>query len=167
MRHITRLGLSAVTGLAAALCCAPLAAAADATGPVPDQDKEQVVNLTARVTDPNNVDLPPAGTSPGDELVVSGDLIRSTTTVGRFNEVCTITHHIVATDTSDLECQVTLSLPQGHLTVQGVFTITSTGPGDITLAITGGTGSYRKAHGYVHSVNTSETESQLTIHLVD
>jgi hypothetical protein len=61
---------------------------------------------------------------------------------------------------------VTLTLPKGKITGQGVFPITSSGPGDITLAITGGTGDYRTARGYVQAVNTSTTESQVTLHLI-
>ncbi|MEU0004696.1 hypothetical protein ABZ079_10435 [Streptomyces sp. NPDC006314] len=171
MKHVKRLGLSAVTGLATALCCASVASAATATvgatNPPPPhpQQSEEVFGLTARPTQINNVDVPPPGNSQGDELIVTGDLIRSSATVGRFDEVCTVTR-TGPTDTSDLQCQLTLSLPGGQITVQGVFAIGSAGPGDITLAITGGTGLYRTAHGFIHAVNTNSAETQLTVHLI-
>ncbi|MGW7048264.1 allene oxide cyclase barrel-like domain-containing protein [Streptomyces avermitilis] len=169
MKHVKRLGLGAVTGLATVLCCASLASAVPATvgatGPLPPRQKEEVFNLTARPTQINNVDVPPPGNSQGDELIVTGDLIRSNATVGRFDEVCTTTRTGLF-DTSDLQCQITLSLPLGQITVQGVFAITGVGPGDITLAITGGTGLYRTAHGFIHAVNTSGAETQLTVHLI-
>jgi hypothetical protein len=57
-------------------------------------------------------------------------------------------------------------LSDGQITVQGVFTLSSSGPGDITLAITGGTGRYRTAQGFVHAVNASATDTQLTVHLI-
>ncbi|MEV6128962.1 hypothetical protein AB0M05_19340 [Streptomyces violaceusniger] len=169
MPHVKRSALSAAAGLAAALCCAPLAVAAapaaGATGPLPPRHSEEVFLLTARPTQTNSVDVAPPGNSQGDQLIVSGDLLRSNVTVGRFDEACTATR-TGPMDTSDLQCQITLSLSEGQLTVQGVFTITGAGPGDITLAITGGTGRYRTAHGFIHAVNTSNTETQLTVHLI-
>ncbi|GAA1088171.1 allene oxide cyclase barrel-like domain-containing protein [Streptomyces javensis] len=167
MHHVKRSALSAVTGLAAALCCAPLAVAAAPADAVssPPHERSEVFQLTARPTQTNFVDVAPPGNSQGDELIVTGDLSRSNVTVGRFDEVCTVTR-TAPMDTSDLQCQITLSLPEGRITVQGVFTITSAGPGDITLAITGGTGRYRTAHGYIHAVNTSDTETQLTVYLI-
>lgn len=162
MRHVKRLGLGTLTALAAAFYCSPLASAAT---PGPLHGQEEVFNLTARPTQTNFVDVAPPGNSQGDELIVTGNLFRSNTTVGRFDEVCTVTR-TGPMDTSDLLCQLTLSLAKGQITVQGVFTITSAGPGDITLAITGGTGPYRTAHGYIHAVNTSNTETQVTVHLI-
>ncbi|MEU8719212.1 hypothetical protein [Streptomyces antimycoticus] len=47
-----------------------------------------------------------------------------------------------------------------------MFAITGAGPGGITLAITGGTGSYRTAPGFIHAVNTCDTGTQLTVHLL-
>ncbi|MDH6626483.1 hypothetical protein M2271_004300 [Streptomyces sp. LBL] len=82
-----------------------------------------------------------------------------------FDEVCTVTR-TGPNDTSDLQCNITLSLSEGQITVQGVFSITGSGPGDITLAITGGTGCYQTAQGFIHAVNTSATETQLTVHLI-
>jgi len=169
MRHVKRFALSAVTGLAAALFCTPLASAAtpadDATGTLPRHGKEEVFQLIARPTQTNFVDVAPPGNSQGDQLIVTGDLFSFITPVGRFDEACTLTR-TGPVDTSDLQCQITLSLPQGQITVQGVFTIGGSGPGDITLAITGGTGPYRTAHGFIHAVNTSDAETQLTVHLI-
>ncbi|MFE2444529.1 allene oxide cyclase barrel-like domain-containing protein [Streptomyces melanosporofaciens] len=168
MPHVKRSALSAAAGLAAALCCAPLAVAAApaaATGPLPHRHMEEVFLLTARPTQTNSVDVAPPGNSQGDQLIVAGDLLRSNVTVGRFDETCTVTR-TSPMDSSDLQCQITLSLSEGQITVQGVFAITGAGPGDITLAITGGTGRFRTAHGFIHAVNSSNTETQLTVHLI-
>ncbi|MCG0289899.1 hypothetical protein [Streptomyces sp. PSAA01] len=91
--------------------------------------------------------------------------MRSNVTVGRFDEACTVTR-TNPMDASDVQCRITLSLSESRLTVQGVFAITGAGPGDITLAITGGTGRHRTAHGFIHAVNTSNTETQLAVHLI-
>ncbi|MFE3217481.1 allene oxide cyclase barrel-like domain-containing protein [Streptomyces antimycoticus] len=91
--------------------------------------------------------------------------MRASVTVGRFDEVCTVTR-TNPMDASDLQCQITLSLSEGQITVQGVFAITGAGPGRITLAITGGAGSYRTAPGFIHAVNTCDTGTQLTVHLL-
>ncbi|MGV9563846.1 allene oxide cyclase barrel-like domain-containing protein [Streptomyces sp. NPDC003480] len=169
MRHIERLRLCAVAGLAAALCYAPLASAATptdgATAPQPPKAKEQVFQLTARTTQVSSVDVPPPGNSQGDELIVAGDVLQSHVRVGGFDEVCTVTR-TGPNDTSDLQCEITLSLPRGQITAQGVFAISRSGPGDITLAITGGTGNYRTAQGFIHAVNASDTETRVTVHLI-
>ncbi|MEU1669970.1 hypothetical protein ABZ547_41565 [Streptomyces sparsogenes] len=60
-----------------------------------------------------------------------------------------------------------LSAVTGLVTFQGRFTFTAAGPpADITLAITGGTGAYRTARGYIEAVNPSATQTQLTVHLI-
>ncbi|MFJ3231298.1 hypothetical protein [Streptomyces sp. NPDC086787] len=163
-----RLGPVVVTGLAATLLCASQVSAA-AAGSRPGGGgggggKEETILLTARPTQSTFIDVPPPGTSQGDELVITGDLLQSGTTVGHFNEVCVITR--AGDDDSDLQCQVTLTLPKGQVTVQGVFEITGSGPGDIALAVTGGTGEYETARGSVHAVSTSPDETRLTLHLV-
>ncbi|MFD7614405.1 dirigent protein [Streptomyces sp. NPDC059828] len=169
MRHIKRLGLSAVTGLAAALCCASVAAAAtpspDTSRPKPSNDKTKVFNLTTVVTAANFIDVDPTGSSQGDELVATGTVFRSGSEVGRYDEVCTVTR-VESSGGFTFQCQVTLTLPDGQLTVQGVFPITESGAGEITLAITGGTGKYRTAKGYVEAVNTSDTVSEVEVHLI-
>ncbi|MFI1169689.1 hypothetical protein ACH4UM_40640 [Streptomyces sp. NPDC020801] len=160
MRHTRPLGWSMASGLATVLFCSPLASAATPTGP----GAEEVFNLTAKPTQVQNVDVPPPGAGQGDQLIVTGDLVRSAVTVGRFDEVCT-TVRTGSNNSSDLQCQITLSLPQGQITVQGVFGISASGPGDITLAITGGTGSYRAARGFIHAVSTSGVETEVTVHI--
>ncbi|MFI6849666.1 dirigent protein [Kitasatospora sp. NPDC050467] len=106
-----------------------------------------------------------SGPSQGDEIVVSGDLISGSTTVGNYGEVCTLTR-TAPLDEFDLQCAGSLSLLQGQITFQGRFTVTAAGPGDINLAITGGTGSFRAARGYIHADNVNATDTALTVHLV-
>ncbi|WP_050799819.1 allene oxide cyclase barrel-like domain-containing protein [Streptomyces himastatinicus] len=60
----------------------------------------------------------------------------------------------------------TLVLPDGDITFQGLISVTAAGPGDINVAITGGTGRYRTAHGFIHAVITNTTDTNLTVHLI-
>ncbi|GAA3809370.1 hypothetical protein GCM10022206_54940 [Streptomyces chiangmaiensis] len=77
MRHINRLGLSAATAVAAALCFAPLtSAAAPAAGPQPTGGQGEVIHLTAVTTPSTSIDLVPLGPSQGDELIVAGNVSR-------------------------------------------------------------------------------------------
>jgi hypothetical protein len=64
-----------------------------------------------------------------------------------------------------LQCVATLSLPKGQITVQGLPTFTE-GPASFFLAITGGTGAYKTAHGQVKVVQVSDVESRLTLFLI-
>jgi hypothetical protein len=61
---------------------------------------------------------------------------------------------------------VTVSLPEGQLTAQGLATVTETSPQPFTLAITGGTGAYRTAHGQLQVAPASETERHYTLTLI-
>ncbi|MGW7370201.1 allene oxide cyclase barrel-like domain-containing protein [Streptomyces sp. NPDC054841] len=159
MRHFKHVGLSAATGLAALLVCSHPASATSSTGP------EKNLDLIARQTQFTSLDadgLPGAGQ--GDEIVVSGDLLRENATVGNYGEVCTTTRTAPA-DEFDLLCVGSLSLEHGQITFQGRFTNTAAGPGDITLAVTGGTGDYNKARGEIHAVRVNETDTQVSVRL--
>ena len=54
----------------------------------------------------------------------------------------------------------------GQLTAQGLATLTETSPQPFTLAITGGTGAYRTAHGQLQVAQVSETESRYTLTVI-
>ncbi|NUK72019.1 hypothetical protein HRW23_27335 [Streptomyces lunaelactis] len=156
--------VSAATGLAALLVCSHPASASSSTTPVPEP--EAVFELVARQTQISSIDVDgSSGPSQGDEIVVSGDLIFGSATVGNFGEVCTMTR-TAPLDEFDLQCAGSLTLAQGQITFQGQFTVTGAGPGDINFAITGGTGSYKTARGFIHAANVSDTDTQLTVHLI-
>ena len=63
------------------------------------------------------------------------------------------------------QCLATLSLPEGQLTAQGLTTLNESGQ-PFTLAITGGTGAYRTAHGQIRIAPVSETESHYTLTVI-
>ncbi|MFD9210965.1 hypothetical protein ACFVZM_32350 [Streptomyces sioyaensis] len=167
MRHfnVQRIALSAATGIAALLFFPHPAAAAAGTGG-DGYPREEVFQLTAQQTQGAFIDVDgSSGPSQGDEFVISGNLLRSSVTIGTYSEVCTLTRTAPA-DEFDLQCAVDLALPLGQLTVEGRFTVTSAGPGNIDLAITGGTGRFRTAHGTVHGDRVSDTETLITVHLI-
>ncbi|WP_436843547.1 allene oxide cyclase barrel-like domain-containing protein [Streptomyces sioyaensis] len=164
MRHfnVKHIALSAATGIAALLFCPQPASAATDHYP-----REEVFQLTAQQTQGNFIDVDgSSGPSQGDEFVITGNLLSSGVPVGTYSQICTLTRTAPA-DEFDLQCAADLALPPlGQLTVEGRFTVTSAGPGNIDLAITGGTGRFRTAHGTVHGDRVSDTETQLTVHLI-
>ncbi|MEV5483717.1 MULTISPECIES: allene oxide cyclase barrel-like domain-containing protein [Streptomyces] len=167
MRHfnVKRIALSAATGIAALLFCPQPAAAAAGSGGI-HYPREEVFQLAAQQTQGTFVDVDgSSGPSQGDEFVITGNLLRSGVTVGTYSQICTLTRTAPA-DEFDLQCTADLALPLGQLTVTGRFTVTGAGPGNIDLAITGGTGRYRTAHGTVHGDNVSNTETLITVHLI-
>jgi allene oxide cyclase len=85
-------------------------------------------------------DNPPAGDSPGDVLTFANDVFDASDThkVGTDQGYCI---RIVAGES--YECNFTTLLAGGNITVEGPFYDTR----DSVLAITGGTGRYRKARG--------------------
>lgn len=106
------------------------------------------------------------GPSQGDEFVISGNLLQGAATVGTFGEVCTLTRVGPAVDSFDQQCVGTFVLPDGQITIQGLISVTAAGPGDIKLAITGGTGRYRTAHGFLQAVTVNATDTAVTVHLI-
>ncbi|UXY21615.1 dirigent protein [Streptomyces cynarae] len=162
MQPIKRRSLGVAVGTAIAFACASPATAAGSSGPgVP---REEVFQLVARSTQTSSVDVNPSGPSQGDEFVISGELLNQGATVGTYGEVCTLTR-VGPVDHFDLQCVASFTLAQGQITVQGRFSVTPAGSGEVDLAITGGTGLYRTAGGYVHAVNISSTDTQVTVHL--
>lgn len=165
MRRIQGVGLSAVAGLAVALLSAPAAAAAasSADGP-PDRGREQVFQIVARETQVKHIDRGKRGPSLGDELVHSGEILRHGSVVGSFGEVCTWVRAGVRTGEDDVQCVGTAKLPEGQFTTQGLAASTGDAPAEV--GITGGTGAYRAAGGYIHSEAISETENRITVHVI-
>ncbi|MFI0774320.1 hypothetical protein [Streptomyces sp. NPDC021212] len=163
MRRVSTLGLTAAALTTALVCATPASAAGhpgDHTG------REQVFELVAHETQASFIDVGTPGASQGDEFVIAGDLLKDSATVGTFDEVCTLTRVGPDPDSFNQQCVGTLVLPGGDITFQGLISITAAGPGDINVAITGGTGRYRTAHGFIHADNISETDTDLTVHLI-
>ncbi|MGW3013338.1 allene oxide cyclase barrel-like domain-containing protein [Streptomyces sp. NPDC001219] len=165
MRPFKQILLTAATGMSALLFCAPAAAAAGAAADS-FPPNETVFQLVAKQTQGTFVDVDgSSGPSQGDEFVNTGNLFRAGLPVGTYSQICTLTRTAPG-DEFDLQCASDLALPLGQITAEGRFTVTAAGPGTINFAITGGTGHYRTAHGSIHAVNVSDTETNLTVHLI-
>jgi hypothetical protein len=107
-------------------------------------DNTTVLHLRDIIIQQTNLGLAKKGPSLGDQFIYGGDVFRGGKKVGTDSVVvCTFTR--LAGANTQTQCQITLSLPEGQLTAQGLL---PTGALNV-LAITGGTGVYRDAGGYV------------------
>ena len=113
------------------------------------------------------IDLGEPGESLGDQFVTSSDLFRGDKKVGVDGVVCTLVR-LEPMVSATAECVATAEFRKGQITVQGLLTFTEETEGEpFRLAITGGTGKYREAHGELKVVEVSETESRLTFKIID
>ncbi len=141
MRSKIRL-LGAVTAIAAwaALSLGPGVAAADA------RDKRLKLGLTRVQSE--WLDLGASGPSLGDEFVFIETLQRKGRDVGTAGGACMVAGAKPPYEVMTYQCVATLRLRDGQIGLQGL--LDATGPNDpqpFTLAITGGTGAYRRASG--------------------
>jgi hypothetical protein len=167
------IAIAVVLALALVVSNVTLAAGSDTAknAKADDRDHVQTIQLTATLFANKDFDLDPSGLSLGDYFVVTEDLFRQGKKVGTDHAICTITRLEPPTGTPKrgaLQCVVTLVLPEGQITVQGVRTgsLSQQQPPRFTLAITGGTGAYKTAHGQVRIVDINATDSRLTLTLI-
>jgi hypothetical protein len=137
-----RLSLAAVAGAVVALAIGSLSFA---SGGPSNSANPQVLKLITRATAINDfVDTGAPGLSPGDLYVFSERLFLAS---APSDQIGTADGRCVLIDPAALrfDCSITSSLPEGNIISEGTLTLvegaTSVG------AITGGTGTYRKARG--------------------
>jgi hypothetical protein len=98
----------------------------------------------------DNIDLGQPGSSLGDEFISSSLLLQHGSKVGRIDSVCVVTNSTPPTTV----CQAGLRLDSGQIEVMGrVPGKALSGQADVKIAVVGGTGAYRHAHG-VATVDT-------------
>lgn len=153
-----RLSLAAILATVIAVAGASFAYAGDSS----DDGSTQVIQLVAMGVDATPIDLGKTGPSQGDQVVFTNDLFREGEKVGFDGGVCTAVR-VGPGESVRFQCQVTLSLPKGQITAQGLFMFAGP-PSDI--AITGGTGAYRRVDGELEVDIVSNTETRLTAKLV-
>jgi hypothetical protein len=103
-----------------------------------------------------DVDVGDEGFGVGDYFVIGSDPLYNRAgnkQVGHTNGDCLLTELDEATFEVTFECDVTFVLRKGSITAEGPFSGTETS-GSGNLAVTGGTGRYRTAHGEVHVTET-------------
>ena len=93
------------------------------------------------------IDLGDKGLSLGDQLVFSDTLYRDDEKVGHDGATCTIVRLSDDKTTPTANCVGTLSLNRGQITVEGLVTFSENDTSPFTIAVTGGTGTYRSVGG--------------------
>lgn len=163
MMNIARMGRGRYPGAAAAMAVALAGGAlfapqASAGGPVAG-GSGKTFELVGKQTSAGEVDVGKQGTSIGDQRIVHEDLYRGGKKVGDHSAACTVTR----VSPTALQCLGTFALPEGQFAAQSLLHLPA--PASVDVAITGGTGEYSTAQGYIRTVPAGETERHFTVHL--
>ena len=164
MRRRFSLGVLAILALAVVSLPAASASSSPAASSAGEGKKVEVIRVTEVIVQDAFLDLGEEEDSLGDYFVFSGDLFRKGEKVGSDGGTGTIVR-LEPMVSATLQFVATAELPRGQITVQGLVTFTD-GPSTFRLAITGGTGRYRTAHGVLIVEQISETESRLTFRVI-
>jgi hypothetical protein len=127
-----------------------------------------ILKLTTETIDFTVIDVgaPGPALGQGDQIISADKVFKNGKEIGTDGVVCTVVN---ATQDA-LTCQwvMTLSLPDGQLTLQGIAdgpTGPPTEPLAFTLAVTGGTGHYRGAGGSADILDNPGGTEQVTVRL--
>jgi hypothetical protein len=161
--------------LALALTLGAVSLVSNAAGGGTQDSKTLVIDLTSRTAQEADLDLGATGPSIGDRFVFSDDLFRGGQKVGISGVECIAVRSQPSPvppgqepTSLTISCVGTLRLPEGQVTVQGLVTFSEESGPSFDLAITGGTGAYRTAHGQL-TVTEGEDEDapdQLRLELI-
>ncbi|MDF6040992.1 hypothetical protein LRD69_02200 [Streptomyces sp. JH14] len=157
--------LSAAAGVATALAggitLAPWASADTSTSiSAPTaKHRSEIFELVGKQTASAEIDLGQKGASIGDERIVHEDLYRDGKKVGDHSAICTISH----VNPTALQCLGTFSLPEGQFAGQALLHLPA--PSYVDVGITGGSGKYSKASGFVRTIPAGATERHFTVHM--
>ncbi|HVY11025.1 MAG TPA: hypothetical protein VHB18_12865 [Mycobacteriales bacterium] len=122
-----------------------------------------VIPVVAHSKVDKRIDLGRKGFSVGDQETSSATLTSSGKAIGRLDGVCAATF---ATRSKAHElCSQTLALPGGEIVAVGTIVSTPHGPAPFDWAITGGTGNYAGATGFVHVIPANGPKIHMTIHV--
>jgi hypothetical protein len=150
--------------LALALIIGVVSLVSTAGGAKKNGKKVEIINLATRTDQEADLDLDPSGPSLGDRFVFSDNVFRGDRQVGMLGAECTVTrlepNPVPAGQeptSATVNCVGTIQLPKGQVTVQGLITFSEEAGDRFTIAITGGTGAYRTAHGQA-TVTENEDE---------
>ena len=147
-----------VLGAAVALVAIAVGLMSPAWGSSGDDGKQRTFRLEAVTTEQDF-----EGTSLGDQIVFTTQLLKGDTEVGHQGGVCTVT----SVARNEAQCSATYSLRGGQMTGQALIILGD--PAPYAVAITGGSGKYKGVEGEVRVLPASETQPRgiLTFHLQD
>jgi hypothetical protein len=140
--------------LALALTIGAVSLVSTAAGTKPDGKHFKIIDLTLLTVQEAVLEEEPPGPSLGDRFVFSDDVFSGDKRIGTSGGECTVTR--VEPDplpagqeptSATVQCIVTLRLPEGQITTQALVTFSAEAGPQFTVAVTGGTGAYRTAHG--------------------
>jgi len=152
----------ALLGTAIALVALAVGVMSPAWGSSGDKDKQTTFRLDAVNTEQNFLDLGAPGTSLGDQIVFTSQLLRGDSEVGHQGGVCTVT----SLERQEAQCIATYSLRGGQITGQALIVLGD--PAPYAVAITGGSGKYQGTEGEIRvQPDPSGTRGILTFHLKD
>ena len=125
----------------------------------------------ARTVQSTTIDVGDKGFSLGDQFVFTDDLYnkKGGDKIGTDGGVCTIVRVTSADDqTGTAQCVVTASITDhGQITTQGLVDVSGDDtPPPFDQAITGGTGDFADAGGYITVEELNATDSNITVHLL-
>lgn len=140
-------------------------AAAQATSPTSSATVQHLVFIDYE-DQSTYVDNGKKGPTIGDAFVFSDRTTQAGKRVGFAGGQCTIVR-ITKTNAST-QCDVSVSLPAGQLTFQGLQTFPLSNQPSLPshFAINGGTGAYRTARGQITVTDLSDTSSRISVDLI-
>jgi hypothetical protein len=163
MRRKLPLGVLVILVLAVVSLPAASASSSQAGSSAGDKKKVEVIRFIEVTVQEAFIDVGEEGDSVGDYFTFASDLVRHGKKVGTDGGVGTIVR--LEPDAFTVHFAATAALPKGQITTQGLGTITD-GPLNLELAITGGTGRYRTAHGTLSVEDIGESETVLTFRII-
>jgi hypothetical protein len=153
-----RIVAAAVAALLFVVGAGALALAARPRAPI---TQPQTLTFVSMLTSTGSIDADPPGASTGDQQSSAARLMKHGVRVGSLDATCSLTlPHLI--------CWGVVRLPAGQITVQGMLrksVLLGRHP-TVTIAITGGTGAYREAHGWISSTPISQDEQRVVIQLL-
>ncbi len=152
----TIIGLAVAAGIAISAAVPVLQAKGAESGYTDNGRRHYTIQTTGR----SFVDLPPAGSSPGDRVAFDNPLYNRTNTkhLGASQGECAQ----VGQAPNIFHCSAVFVLPDGQITTTGIADFAKPSP---VVAITGGTGAYKTARGQVTFTQTSDTTDTITVEL--
>lgn len=161
-RTLPALGVAAATAgvVGAVLAISPSTAGA-APSAAPHSQHSLTIEAVEKGTAINMVDVAPADSALGDQLIGTGDLLAAD---GR--KVGTSSFQGISTDAKPRTAELltfVYDLGDGKITTSGTAKLSATGPVfDEQFAITGGTGKYKNARGQVRVLQETVEQAKVT-----